>query len=125
MRLRIKLGVICAVAATVPLIALSILIVRQSAAAARSGKVDKLEAEAQAAESVYEKRLIEMRSAAQGLADEIAVKLLLEQGTSGRSAGPPRALQDFLARARDELSLDFLIVADASGQVIARHNDAP
>jgi HAMP domain-containing protein len=131
MRLRIKLGVICALAATVPLAAISFLIVRQASATARNGRIEKLEAEARAAESIYEKRLIEMRSAAQGLAVDIAAKSLLEPSESSRagSAGAAHArvqgLQDLLARARDELSLDFLIVADNSGQVVARQNDAP
>src|SRR5262245_9316016 len=128
MRLRIKLAGICALTATVPLIAISILIMRQASGAARQGRIEKLEAEARAAENIYEKRLIERRSAAQGLADEIAAKSLVETAETGRgaAAGPARArLQDLLTRSRDELGMDFLIVADSSGQVIARHNDAP
>jgi HAMP domain-containing protein len=104
---------------------------RQASATARNGRIEKLEAEARAAESIYEKRLIEMRSAAQGLAVDIAAKSLVEppepvrSGSVG-SVGSARArLQDLLARARDELSLDFLIVTDPGGQVIARHNDSP
>ena len=131
MRLRIKLGVICALAAAAPLAAISFLIMREASATARSGRIEKLEAEARAAESIYRKRLIEMRSAAQGLAVDIAAKSLVEPAESGRagSAGlaHPRlqALQDMLAKARDELSLDLLIVTDPGGQVIARQNDAP
>jgi hypothetical protein len=110
------------------MIVISVLIVRQAAGSARSARDQKLESEARAAEAIYEKRLIEMRSAAQGLADEIAAKSLLESGESGHSSssGPARArLQDLLQRSKDELSLDFLIVADAGGQVVARHNDTP
>src|SRR5262249_38879566 len=128
MRLRIRLAAICAVTAALPLVAISILIVRQAAASARNGRMEKLQAESRAAESVYEKRLIEMRSAAQGLADEIAGRSLLESGETGRNPGSGAArarLQDFLATSRDALSLDFLIVAQADGQVFARHNDLP
>jgi len=128
MRLRIKLASVCALTAILPLIGISVLIVRRAAAAARTAGVQKLESEARAAESIYEKRLIEMRSAAQGLADEIAAKSLLDAVDSGRntSSGPARArLQDLLTRSKDELSLDFLVVADPRGQVIARHNDSP
>jgi hypothetical protein len=110
------------------MIGISILIMRQAAAAARTAREQKLESEARAAEAIYEKRLIEMRSAAQGLADEIAAKSLLETGESGHSSssGPARArLQDLLQRSKDDLGLDFLIIADAGGQVIARHNDNP
>jgi HAMP domain-containing protein len=128
MRLRIKLASVCALTAILPLIGISVLIVRWAAAAARTAGVQKLESEARAAESIYEKRLIEMRSAAQGLADEIAAKSLLDAVDSGRntSSGPARGrLQDLLTRSKDELSLDFLLVADPGGQVIARHNDSP
>jgi hypothetical protein len=128
MRLRIKLASVCALTAILPLIGISILIARRSAAAARTAGVQKLESEARAAESIYEKRLIEMRSAAQGLADEIGAKSLLDAVDSARSSssGPARArLQDLVTRSKDELGLDFLIVADAGGQVIARHNDSP
>src|SRR5205085_11544650 len=34
-------------------------------------------------------------------------------------------LQDMLPRAQNEFNLDFLIVADTTGRVIARHNDKP
>src|SRR5262244_561075 len=128
MRLKIKLAAICAVTAALPLVAISILIARQAAAAARNGRMEKLQAESRAAESVYEKRLIEMHSAAQGLADEIAARSLLEPAESGRNtaSGAARArLQDFLATSRDALSLDFLIVSEADGRVVARHNDLP
>jgi HAMP domain-containing protein len=128
MRLRIKLGLICALAATLPLVAISFLIMRQASATARDGKMEKLQAEARAAGSIYEKRLIEMRSAAQFLAVDIAAKSLVDTSESVRpgSAGPAHArLQDLLAKARDELSLDFLVVTDPAGQVVARHNDVP
>jgi len=128
MRLRIKLVAICALAAAVPLIAVSIVIVQQVSASARTARIEKLDSEARAAESIYEKRLIEMRSAAQGLADEIAAKSLFEadHGTLPSSGSPSHhRLQDLLERSHDELSLDFLIVADAEGKVVARHNDNP
>src|SRR5262245_34758023 len=131
MRLRLKLAAICAVTAILPLIAISIFIVRQASAAERNGRIEKLETEARAAESIYENRLIEMRSGAQGIAVDIAAKSLLEPEGAGRnsSPGPGRArlqaLQDLIARYRDELSLDFLIVTDSGGQVVVKHNDPP
>ena len=47
-------------------------------------------------------------------------------GQSQAGGGITRAaIQDLLARAQNEHSLDFLVVADSTGRVVARNNDSP
>ena len=121
MRLSIKVASISALVLAIPLIASSIFLVRGVSSNSRARATLHLESSARAAEGIYEKRLVEMRSAAQGLAGQIALNSL-----TGGPLAPERArLQDLLTHARDQLSLDFLIVTDAAGNVIARHNDLP
>ena len=125
MRLSIKVALICAIAAAVPLIVSSVIITRSASANVREAAIKKSQSQCAAAASMYEKRLLEMRSATQALADAISVNALLD-GTGQGEAGPARArLQDLLTHARDDFSLDFLIVTDAAGNVVARHNDVP
>jgi HAMP domain-containing protein len=121
MRLSYKLAAACAVVTAVPLSLASIGILRQVASHVRGLADEQLRSSSRAAESIYEKRLDEMSSAAQRLASEIA----LRAATKGGGAAARAKLQDLLSRARDELSLDLLIVADPARRVIARHNDMP
>ncbi|HSQ20231.1 MAG TPA: hypothetical protein VLR92_07645 [Blastocatellia bacterium] len=76
--------------------------------------------------SLYDKRLVELRATAQGLADEIANRALVSSDNADRNTPAAWArLQDLLPRAQSEASLDMVIVTDPLGRVIARHNDRP
>jgi HAMP domain-containing protein len=120
MRLSLKLAAACAAVTAVPLTLASIFVLRQVSSHAGRLIIEQLESNSRAAESIYQKRLDEMSSAAQRLADEIAIHGAIESSGSARAR-----LQDLLSRARDELSLDFLIVADPARRCLARHNDMP
>ncbi|HKP85297.1 MAG TPA: hypothetical protein VJZ26_04325, partial [Blastocatellia bacterium] len=88
--------------------------------------MENLQSDSRAAAGLYEKRLTEMRAAAGRLAGDIANRALVSNDTS--DAGSPSAwarLQDMLPRAQNDYGLDFVIIADPQGRVIARHNDRP
>jgi hypothetical protein len=126
MGLRLKLAVVCSVAVVIPLLMGAIFIFRQVSSRLREQSIQRLQAQSSAAMSLYDKRLAQMQSAAETLADEIGGKSLL--GTDGSAAAQTQSrakLQDLLSGERDRLSLDFLIVSDPVGLVIARHNDSP
>ncbi len=126
MRLSQKLGALCAVAAILPLIVASVLVLYQTSRDSRARARERLQNNARLAEGLYEKRLAEMRSAAQRLADEVANRVLVSRENEPSEYQSAWArLQDMLPGAQNEFSLDFLIVADQSGRVIARHNDRP
>jgi HAMP domain-containing protein len=126
MRLSLKLGALCAGAAIVPLAAASIILLLGPNAETPAPVFEQAEAGARSALSIYEKRLEQMRLASQHLANEIGLKILAQGSESEPLSGAKLArLQDLLSRARDELSLDFLIVTERTGRVIARHNDLP
>jgi HAMP domain-containing protein len=126
MRLSLKLAIICALAAAFPLMIASVFIVRQISARINEKGIERLQAEERAAAGLYAERLAEMRAAAQTLADEIANRSLLGADSAAGTDNQARAkLQDLLSSERDQLSLDFLIVADPAGHVIARQNDSP
>lgn len=123
MRLSLKLSALCATAAFLPLTVASIAVLRNAPSEQPAYPPEQLRSEARAAAVLYEKRLEQMRLAAQYIASEITLKVSAGiEGNISRRLGP---LLDLLNRARDELSLDFLIVADNAGRVIARHNDLP
>ena len=126
MGLRLKLAIVCSLAVVIPLLMVSIFISRQVSSRLREKSIQRLQAQGNAALSLYDKRLAQIQSAAETLADEIGGKSLL--GTDGSSAAQTQSrakLQDLLSGERDRLSLDFLIVGDPGGQVIARQNDSP
>ncbi|HEU4388822.1 MAG TPA: hypothetical protein VFV34_13555, partial [Blastocatellia bacterium] len=124
MRLSLKLGALCAGVAIVPVAAASVVVLQRVPSAQATPELSEIQASTTTALALYEKRLEQMRLAAQYLANEIGLRVLLEG--SEPLGGPKLArLQDLLSRARDELSLDFVVVADKTGHVIARHNDAP
>jgi HAMP domain-containing protein len=126
MRLSEKLAALLAVAAILPLILASILVLYAISSDARARAGRQLQTDARAAASIYEKRLAEMRSAAGRLADEIANRALVSATSAeGDRSTASRLLQDMLPAAQNELSLDFVIVADPQGRVIARHNNMP
>ncbi|MFY9573573.1 MAG: hypothetical protein WAV20_19420, partial [Blastocatellia bacterium] len=126
MRLSVKLGALCAAAAFIPLLIVSLLIQSEVSAHARRQSLEQLRTDARAAGSLYEKRLMELRAAAQRLADEIANRALVSGDNLDRNSAAGWArLQDMLPRAQTEAALDLVIVTDPLGRVIARHNDRP
>lgn len=124
MRLSVKLGVLCAAAAVAPLVIASIAVVPRLPSRKPDYPIERLQSNARTALSLYEKRLEQMRLAAQHLANEMSIKILGGASSESETTRLART-QDLLTRARDELALDFLIVTDKTGQVIARHNDRP
>ena len=86
-----------------------------------------MQREARAAAAIADKRMSDLRSAAQRLADDIANRALVSgDGAKGTQAATPQArIQDMLPRALQDYGLDFALVADTQGRVIARHNDLP
>ena len=112
------LGFYLYAAAFIPLFIISLLILSEVSAHARQQALEHLRSDARAAASLCDKRQIELRAMAQSLADEIANRALVSSDNLAR-------LQDLLPRAQSDASLDFVIVTDSLGRVIARHNDRP
>src|SRR2546425_6329540 len=113
MQLSLKLGALCAAAVFVPLFIISPLILSAISSHTRQQGLEQLRSDARAAASLSEKRLIELRAAAQALADEIANRALVSSDNLDRNNPASWArLQDLLPRAQSEASLDFVIVTD-------------
>jgi hypothetical protein len=125
MRLSLKLGALCAAAAAFPLIIASLVVFSQISSHWRGQSLDQLKGDARAASAIYEKRMVEMRGAAQRLADEIAIQGLMGSDSADHNNSSWSKLQDMLPKAQNDLFLDFLIITDAQGRVMARHNDRP
>ncbi len=126
MRLSLKLGALCAATALVPLLIISLIILSEVSANARRHALEQLRSDARSAASLADKRLIELRAASQALGDEIANRALVSNDSLDRNNPAAWArLQDLLPRAQNENSLDFVIVTDPLGRVIARQNDRP
>ncbi|MCI0489126.1 MAG: hypothetical protein L0229_21245 [Blastocatellia bacterium] len=121
-----KLGALCAAAAILPLGLASLLVLYQTSSMSRAARLDRLRDHARSAARLYDKRLVEMQSAAQQLAGEIANRSLVADDSEAEGSKAAWArLQDMLPRAQNEFGLDFVIVTDPAGRVIARHNDRP
>ena len=125
MRLSLKLGALCAATAFFPLVIISILILPQVATHSRQQALEQLRSDARVAASLSEKRLSELRAAALAFADEVANHALVSSDAHGDNPGAWARLQDLLPRIQNEASLDFVIVTDPLGRVIARHNERP
>jgi len=126
MRLSLKLGAICAVAAVLPLIVASIIILPSISSHTKDQASSQLQTEAHAAVALYDKRLTEMLAAAARLADEIANRALVNSDSTERATASAGArVQDLFPRAQQDYFLDFVIVTDPLGRVLARHNDRP
>jgi HAMP domain-containing protein len=126
MKLSEKLAALFAVIAALPLMITAIVAVNMLSSNSRHQALEQLRKEARTATSIYDKRLAEMRAAAQQIAVDISNKALVSTESPDGNANTAWArLQDMLPRAQNEFNLDFLIVADTTGQVIARHNDKP
>jgi HAMP domain-containing protein len=127
MRLSEKLGALCAGAAILPLLVASLVVLSQLSSHARRQANENLQRDARAATIIYDKRLSELRWAAQRLADDIVNRAFVRSDSAANTSATmtlPR-LQDMLQRALQEYGLDFAIVADTQGTIIARHNDRP
>jgi HAMP domain-containing protein len=126
MRLSEKLGALCATAAIVPLIAASFVLFYWVSSNIRENADRELQRDSRAAASIHRKRLGEMLSVAQRLADDIANRALPSGEKADRDGSATLArLQDMLPGAQNEHSLDFVVVTDPQGRVVARHNDRP
>jgi HAMP domain-containing protein len=126
MRLSYKLAVLAAFAALFPLLFISPLVLSKVSTHAREHALDQLRSDSRAAGSLYEKRVAQLRSVAQTLAVEIATRALVSIDSLDRNSAPAMArLQDMLPRTQSDASLDFIVVSDPLGRVIARHNDRP
>ncbi len=77
MRLSEKLGAVCATAALVPLFIASLIVLPQVSSYSRRQAIENLQSDARAAAGLYEKRLVELRGAAQRLADDIFNRALV------------------------------------------------
>ena len=124
MRLSIKIGALCAVVAVVPLIIASAVILPRISSQSHEKAAEQLRTDARAAAALYDKRLTEMLAAAGRLANEIANQALTDSAATNHTTSGAR-LQDLFPRAQQDYFLDFLIVTDPLGQVLARHNDRP
>src|SRR5262245_4909494 len=126
MKLSLKLGALCAVGVALPVLIVAAFALSAFSSYSHAQAIEQLKQDSRAALSVYQKRLDELRAAAQQIAVDIANKALVtsDRGQQENTSAWAR-LQDLLPRAQNEFNLDFLIVADPTGRVIARHNDKP
>lgn len=126
MRLSEKLGLLCAATALIPLAVVALVVLPQVSSYSQQKEIESLQSQSRAAAALYEKRLIELRGAAQELANDIFNRALVNSAATGGNAPPAYArLQDIVSRAQTNYGLDFVIIADQQGHVIARHNDRP
>src|SRR5215216_8131516 len=124
MRLSLKLGALGAAAALVPILITSALVLSNVSSYSRSQAQENLRSDARSAAAIYEKRLVELRAAAELLADEIANRALVSAEPSGQSnTAAWGRLQNMLAGAQNDFGLDFLIVGDPLGRITALHNN--
>ena len=124
MLLREKLGALCAAAAAVPLILASLLIFYWLSSHISNTANTQLQRDARAASGLHKKRLSDLQSAAQLLAQDIVNRALVSADDLDNNAALAR-LQDLLPGDLNEYNLDMVIVTDPQGRVIARHNDRP
>jgi Double sensory domain of two-component sensor kinase len=126
MRLGLKFAGLCAAVTFIPILILSSIVLSEVSSYSRASALEQLRSDARAASALCDKRQIELRAAAQSLADEIANRALVSGDNLDRNNPAAWArLQDMLPHAQTEASLDFVIVTDPLGRVIARHNDRP
>ncbi|HET9529010.1 MAG TPA: hypothetical protein VFQ92_01560 [Blastocatellia bacterium] len=126
MRLSQKLGALCAAAALLPMLVASVVAISGVSSRWRERALVDLQTGARTAAKVYEKRLAELRSASQRVAEEITGKALVSSETPTTDMNSAWAqLQNLLPPALNDLSLDFILVTNSAGRVIARHNDRP
>src|ERR1041384_8370691 len=124
MRLGLKLAGICAAVTVIPILILSLIVLSEVSSHARASALEQLRSDARAVGALCEKRQIEMRAAAQFLADEISNRALVSGDNLDRNSPAAWArLQDMLPRAQTDASLDFVIITKSSeASVCARGN---
>jgi len=126
MRLSEKIAALCAGVVLVTITIILVISFQQFSSYWQERSASELQNNARAAGGIYEKRLAELRSAAQRLAVEITGKIIAGSEATDAERNQARAqVQDILSTAQNELSLDFLTVADLSGRVLVKHNDQP
>jgi HAMP domain-containing protein len=126
MRLSEKLGALCAAVVLIPMIIASVVVVMKVSTLWQEQASSQLQANARATLGLYEKRLTELRSVAQKLSSDFALRIITDDRESETARATSRAqIQDALPAAQQEFSLDFIIIADITGRVIIRHNDQP
>ena len=84
MRLSEKLGALFAAVALLPVMVASILVLIQISSTSRGRATDQLEMNARVAARLYDKRLEELRSATQKLADDVANRTLVRTDNAER-----------------------------------------
>ena len=125
MRLSIKTALLGAAACVIPVAISSLILLPPLSAEWREKAAGRRQESLRASAAILEKRLGDLRSATQRLAEEVGFAALSE-GTGAAGISPARSrVQDLLARARDEYALDFLLIADPKGRITARNNDVP
>src|SRR2546422_892622 len=77
MPLSLKLAALCAAAALIPIFILSLIVLSEVSTHAHEQALEQLRSDARAAAALCEKRQIEMRAAAQALAEDIANRALV------------------------------------------------
>src|ERR1044071_9712286 len=109
MRLSIKLGALCGVAVLIPLLILTLVVSSEVSSHSHEQALEQLRGDARGAASLCDKRTVELRMAAQSLADEIASRALVSADNLDRSNAAALArLQDILPRVQADASLDFV-----------------
>src|ERR1044072_1555019 len=126
MKLGQKFRASCALAAAIPFLVILVVALMTLASAAKNQTAEQLKKASRVAVSIYEKRLEALRAAAAQLAVDVANKALVSSDNQASDAQQAWArLQDLLPRAQNDFNLDFVMVADPTGRVIARHNERP
>ncbi|HXG92984.1 MAG TPA: hypothetical protein VNN73_11550 [Blastocatellia bacterium] len=115
-----KLSVLCAVAALIPSIIISMIVLGGLSSRMRAAAIEQIEKDARVAFAIYEKRLVEMNAAAARLATEIENRALASSDSEGAAAGARAQLENLVEHAQQDFSLDFITVADAQGKIIAQ-----
>src|SRR5689334_20516437 len=98
MRLSVKLGALCAAVAILPLLVALLVVLSQLSSHTRRQSSESLQRDARAAASIADKRMSELRSAAQRLADDIANRALVnaDGAKTAQTATPQARIQDML-----------------------------
>jgi HAMP domain-containing protein len=107
------------------MIAVTLAVYHQVSSVSAARARQTLEAYSRAARSIYEKRSAELLTAAHRVADEVIERAIVGGANERDPAAAWARLQDMLPRAQNEMGLDFLLITDATGRVVARHNDRP
>jgi HAMP domain-containing protein len=126
MKLSQKFGALSALSAAIPSFLILAIALYTLSSSANQRVTEQLKQDSRVALGLYEKRLDGLRAVATQLAVDVANKALVSSDNQATDAQQAWArLQDLLPRAQNDFNLDFVIVADPTGRVIARHNERP